>query len=735
MGRSRKEKKPEASGEDAGGKAEKGSSSKSSTPKKQSSSSKHAAAPASDAPTEDLAYEKRSLADACGEDAAESLFSVMPSEVFVSFDQLQSMARGQNTQLPTPEFVLVGPTGAGKTAVLEAFLGEQIAAGGSATTRPVFYNVVHNSDVSGVKATVKRDVISKEADKEVSVADLGKEIASRSGTASDVPVIVTLEMPSTCNMTLIDTPGLDTTSERDEWALSLVRPNHRRVLAVESTADWGSMKNIDFVKKFDPELARTVFVYTNFQNHLQTFTNTREVNKFLAGIIPDTKTYFTTVPSAGIRAELADRDAYRVKVAQAAARDVNTLEQLQFDKRHEGSVGVGPLRKHLLALAWKSYQDAVPAVLKELRVQKSNFASESAALEAELKALDSSKLRSLASNHVVDFLQVLDSLITGTSVGNPSVNGQTLDEEKNAHGEGDWVDMYNRVIRCEAEEWGIPYHNTKVYGGQQFERLLAEFNAVAQRRVMEDVTMHNVATSAGINKLNNVPNFAWAAADLAQQKSQDAFLPLIEQLTNRAIYIIKRLTEISEKIIDQRRKERAGSSASALVEDVSAYPYFTYHVKDVFYKFVDGAAKTCREKCLDEFYSTRTIYWDITESNLQGDLPQDRGDAANSQAAVDKLSTSAFEKIRERITTNVLLKFYNFFLVPVQSELATVLQGSVNTLSDEQLEQLFDTAATKSRLEGALEKVEKQADQLGELDKIFLEHANTFSHPVKSLSE
>ena len=54
--------------------------------------------------------------------------------------------------------------------------------------------------------------------------------------------------------------------------------------------------------------------------------------------------------------------------------------------------------------------------------------------------------------------------------------------------------------------------------------------------------MDDVATAAGINKLNNVPNYAWAASDLAQQKTQDAMLPLIEQLCERAVYIMKRLT-------------------------------------------------------------------------------------------------------------------------------------------------------------------------------------------------
>jgi len=119
--------------------------------------------------------------------------------------------------------------------------------------------------------------------------------------------------------------------------------------------------------------------------------------------------------------------------------------------------------------------------------------------------------------------------------------------------------------------------------------------------------MDDVATAAGINKLNNIPNYAWAASDLAQQKSQDAFVPLIDQLTNRAVYIMKRLTEISQKILEGRRKKwmeelggtsqyYGGSNSNAGIEDFEKYPYFTYHVKDLYNKFIEHTAKQCKEK-------------------------------------------------------------------------------------------------------------------------------------------
>jgi hypothetical protein len=90
---------------------------------------------------------------------------------------------------------------------------------------------------------------------------------------------------------------------------------------------------INFVKKVDPELSRTTFVYTKFQTHLQTFTSTRDANKFLSATLPDVRTFFTTMPSEGIRAKFSDPEKYQLKIYQAYRRDINTLEQLQFDKR------------------------------------------------------------------------------------------------------------------------------------------------------------------------------------------------------------------------------------------------------------------------------------------------------------------------------------------------------------------------------------------------------------------
>lgn len=91
-------------------------------------------------------------------------------------------------------------------------------------------------------------------------------------------------------------------------------------------------------------------------------------------------------------------------------------------------------------------------------------------------------------------------------------------KKKKKLGDGDWVDLYNRVIRFEPEEWGVPLWEHKLYGGQQFERLLAEFSSVVRNTHITEITPDDVATATGINKLNNIPNYAWTVSFRKEKK-------------------------------------------------------------------------------------------------------------------------------------------------------------------------------------------------------------------------
>jgi hypothetical protein len=51
-----------------------------------------------------------------------------------------------------------------------------------------------------------------------------------------------------------------------------------------------------------------------------------------------------------------------------------------------------------------------------------------------VSGLDVTKLRSITSNFVADWLQVVVQLIDGSTEGNPGLNGQTVDEEDAQYG-------------------------------------------------------------------------------------------------------------------------------------------------------------------------------------------------------------------------------------------------------------------------------------------------------------
>ncbi|EGC34991.1 hypothetical protein DICPUDRAFT_34090 [Dictyostelium purpureum] len=681
------------------------------------------------------------------------LFSFFPNEVYSSYDKLQYFSRDLNTSVLHPEIVFVGPRSSGKSSLIEAFIGRALNIVGASSTlangcskRVLYLQFNNNNDCDIPKVTIKKDNNLKEFDHDIIIPleQLNDSLAKRnSSDFSEEPIYVTIESRNTLNMTLIDSPGLLFTptetaesTKIESIVSSLLRPTHRLIIAVEScNQDWKTMSMNQYLKKIDPELSRSTFVFTKFFNTVRGFSNTRDINKYLSGTVPDIKPFFVTLPNYQVRASFSEPNRFQEKIYQAHKRDMHALEQLQYDKRYERSIGVQPLRKYILNIVWKSYQDTIPRILKHLRAKRQNAEATLNELQKQYSSLDATKLRSIASNYTVTFLQITEKLLSGTSEGNPSANGQTLEEEKAHQGDcGEWVDAYKETINIDPEEWGIPYWNSRLYGGQQLERLMAEFKAVCDNSKISEVKMDDIATASGINKLNNIPDYAWAASDLTSLISRDTFVPLIEQLCERAMYIMKRLTDIADKVIDSRKKSRVGfngrlSSNNVDMDNIDQYPFFTHHVKNLYYDFVHRASKGCKEKCMDEFYSSRTIYWELTE-HPDSSLPSIRSDHHETKTAVCQLATKLFDSIRQRITKNVLLKLYNFFLVPMQTDLWNEIQAQITCLTNEQLEQLFEVQATREQLKDEEKKQQQILEKYSQIDELFLKSASQFCRPL-----
>jgi len=159
---------------------------------------------------------------------------------------------------------------------------------------------------------------------------------------------------------------------------------------------------------------------------------------------------------------------------------------------------------------------------------------------------------------------------------------------------------------------------------------------------------------------------------------------------------------------------------------MESFPFFTHNVRDLYVKFIDDTAAACRKKCNDEFHSTRLIYWEL--SNLSG--KKDLGKVDNKEDArklVTKLATETYQSTRDRICKSILLKTFNFFLVPMQTSLWAEIQGSVTCLTEEQLEELFEVKSTRQRLQESEVDMQTVLQRFGQQEGYFLEITGTFA--------
>jgi hypothetical protein len=276
---------------------------------------------------------------------------------------------------------------------------------------------------------------------------------------------------------------------------------------------------IEVAKQADPKLDRTIFVHTKLIAHIKNYTETQPLNQFFSSTAQgcSDKAFFVELVDSSEKnaSEFAEPAKFRERLADLASQTVEQLEQLKFDRRYEVYIGAQAVRKHLLDATWKIYQDNIPTVQNRLRALKTNSEQSLTYLQGRLNGMDIYKLRSAASNFVMNFLQSIEKLIVGTLDGNPAQNGQTLTEEK--LGAGEWYDINGQQIDLSTKDWNIPCADTRVYGGQQFERLLAEFKAVADHIEMGDIPLDDVATSAGPQKLNNISAVAWSVRLISHQ--------------------------------------------------------------------------------------------------------------------------------------------------------------------------------------------------------------------------
>ena len=688
--------------------------------------------------------------------------------VLESFTRLSAWA--QEKGLPasasvTPEIVFVGPGGVGKSSLIEAVLGRPlngtVACG---TARVVYLHLCgeRRSAVLKADAGTPKDTVLSDA----SSAALAAALAARNASNNDVingaaaPLHVELGGAGALRMTLIDTPALGAATEAA--VLREMRVPGRLIVAVLPAAAAPASPNTDpvlrAVRRADPELGRTAVVYTGLRAMLEARLGApaRALNRALAGAMPEVDTFFATLVHPEVRRPLcdaADDAAFKRRVLQYGARDLATLEQCGFDRELAHTIGAHSFARFVAEYVWAEHKKAAPRIPAALRARRAAKAAELDAALAQARAVGAAAaetegedgtekkpaeeaagsgssstrfFRALAARYAADLVGTLQALVRGTAAGVPLGCGQTAEQERAAcPNDGQWTDARGTPLDAAAAAGKLRGAEALLYGGQQFERLLSEFRLVCAGLAMPELSEDDVVVAAGSFKASSAQNLALAACDLARQKIEDLYAPLIDQLAERALYVLKRLVDVAAQILSAKNANTNAAQPQQQgfnnVRNVDQYNYFIHFIKEKYCAFVDAAAEHCKARCLEEFYPTHTVYWDITENETLKQI--------ESTAQVRELAQSIFASLSARTSKNILVKFYSLLLLPTQAGLAAELQRDVAALSKEELEELFEIENVNDDAMNAEISIRADIEELEELEKSAAENVSAFCHP------
>jgi hypothetical protein len=178
-----------------------------------------------------------------------------------------------------------------------------------------------------------------------------------------------------------------------------------------------------------------------------------------------------------------------------------------YNRKNEGVIGINQARNYSMELTWKSFKENIPELRKSLATAKKSFQDSLNSIQ-ELYSIDYYRLRSIMSNYVADWLQVIVQLIDGSSEGIPLLNGQNIEEEDSLS-QLQWLDYNNNQIAFPL--FNLKTVDTRLYGGHQVERMLYVFKTILSLDNFSTISQSEIKESAAvaIHEKANVYDKSW----------------------------------------------------------------------------------------------------------------------------------------------------------------------------------------------------------------------------------
>lgn len=611
------------------------------------------------------------------------------------YRQIFLQARRLNYNISDLEIVLIGLSGDGKSSLLQAILGLPLSFG--KTRRTFEYHLVNDPSLLKPRYYIKE--ISKET--EIKFEKLQKELSARNRPRIDSVTLI-IEYKWGFDLTVIDTPPIKSLEEMSEWARpAMTGISNRLLVAVEKAKLSKNLQVFQWLKHFDPSLSHSTLVLTSLDNFIDSFQHRPRDLVFQFERMENIPCIWMTLPSHEIAQDCGTNDEkFKLRIFQYFMRDLHSLNMFDLDySKNQDQIGIYALRKILGRVFEFNFHRHIPSLSRAFEDSISSHNQKLIEFEKNITLWTVDNVRSYAVKYTTHWLRTLDQLIKGSVIGGPSKNGQTLQEE--------WVqfklwDLKRDVTSVEWKTSTVDNSQVRLYGAPQLIRLLDEFKNSTKSLDMPDICDVDVLSTR---------DSAWAASEIARRKIEIQFVPLLETLLNRTFFIMKRLSNICNYVMESSNQKNVNQNL---------FPSFSTYLKQIYLTTISEALEKCRSKCINEFFSSLTIYWELTE----GIDPIGNSGSQDSRNKLVKLVTNEiYEKMKERLI-DTFIRFVHTYFLSSSSILALMksVTANINTLSESTIYEMF---LLEQIVEGYKKNMIFEKQKLQELENLKISFKNT----------
>ncbi|KAL9656113.1 hypothetical protein ABK040_007731 [Willaertia magna] len=495
-------------------------------------------------------------------------------EMSNSFNDLQKFVKNYNKEITVPTLIVIGCQSAGKSSLIQALAGFKCNYVNNlfATKRPLLLQLITDHSKDEPHCVFLN---YEESDKEFSVPyqQVSDEIHKFNGKESEIsdkPIKLNIYYKYSSNLLIVDLPGFRFNSN-EVLSQDIIRcvehylqDENAILVGVESITDWSNTFIIDYIKKFDPTLERSIIVSSKLDEKLKTI-DSNNVNSVFPDVVYNSKQevfkniYCIDLLNIGNISNMQDDlEEFMKNIIKRHLISYISLCRYNWDEnKYANNYGFFKLRVQLqyklkqhFKISFMHCKNFLQNILQNLNVKME-------AIDRKIDDNNNDYYKIKVINIIKNFCKKVHNKLVNPSndvgSGNLICEGMTLTEENEKY--------WKEERKYDVQDKAVLYSDLKLYGSAQLERALYEFVEICKEVKIDIQNSNNYVNVLG---LSNIKNKTMKLCEMIQNLIVQQFKEYIGYLLEKCKFIV---TDLYKNIIKEMNLGQKYSMLIKVIEN------------------------------------------------------------------------------------------------------------------------------------------------------------------------